>query len=186
MSRIDRIELRGYASVALILVAVILVAILAWPSAGWSRPAARACRVQPAVVKALLQNWANKLAQSSPGDPSPVVGTYENGAVLVPTCANGPYSGRDKITDYFKGFLAHQPTVVFDMAGAKIGGDCHIAFASGLYSFTLHHGGVAPLPVLPARYTYIFAHNIHGSWLIAQHHSSLEPEFRGRVPALGS
>ncbi len=182
MKCFDRIALRGSASVALILLAVILVAILAWPSAGWSRTAGRACRVQPAVVKALLQNWANKLAQSSPGDPSPVVGTYEHDAVLVPTCANGPYTGHDKIADYFKGFLAGQPTVVFDMAGAKIGGDCHIAFASGLYSFTLHHGGVAPLPVLPARYTYIFAHNIHGSWLIAQHHSSLEPESGAACP----
>jgi len=182
MKRFDRVALRGSTSVALILLAAILVAILAWPSAGWSKTAGRACRVQPGVVQALLENWADKLAQSSPGDPSPVVDTYQDGAVLVPTCANGPYTGRAEITVYFKGFLANKPTAVFDMAGAKIGGDCHIAFASGLYSFTLHNGAVAPLPVLPARYTYVFEHNVGGSWLIAQHHSSLEPESGAACP----
>ena len=154
MRRLKRSVLRQCAAAALILVAAV-----AWPSAGWSRPYARACNVNKVVIT-LLHNWANKLAQSTSSDPAPIVGTYGADAVLLPTCANGPLTGRDQIRSIFcQGFLKQQPVVAFD-AGMKIGGQCTHPFASGLYSFTLNGGTGAQLH---ARYTYIFAQTHPGA-----------------------
>ena len=172
MKRLNRCVLRQCAAAALI-----LIAAAAWPSAGWSRPYARACNVNKVVIT-LLHNWANKLAQSTSSDPAPIVGTYGADAVLLPTCANGPLTGRDQIKVYFEGFLKQQPVVAFN-ASMKIGGECTHPFASGLYTFTLNGGTGAQLH---ARYTYIFAQTHPGAWLIAQHHSSLEPESKSECP----
>jgi hypothetical protein len=90
---------------------------------------------------------------------------------LVPTCANGPDIGHDAIKTYFESFLANKPTVTF--GNPTIGGDCAIAFASGLYSFKLGDGRE-----LQARYTYVFQHG-----LIMQHHSSLQPQPPGAACA---
>jgi len=96
----------------------------------------------------------------------------------VPTCANGPLVGRAEIKGYFTEFLKKQPKAAFDLAGAKIGGDCAFAFASGLYTFTL-----SDKTTLPARFTYVFAHDkTGGSWLIAQHHSLLQPASGAACP----
>ena len=171
MTRFDRIVLRRCT-------AVILVAVAAWPSEGWSRTARRACDVKP-VVMALLVNWTKKLAESTSAKPEPVVGTYEKErAVLLPTCANGPLIGRNQIKGYFEGFLKDQPRGEIDTQSASISGDCEFAFASGLYTFKLN-GGTGPQ--LPARYTFIFQRTASG-WLIAQHHSSLEPVARTTGP----
>jgi hypothetical protein len=177
MKRFDRITLLpGYAGTV-----VILLALLAWPSEGWSRTARRACDVRP-VVMALLTNWTKKLAESTPQKPEPVVGTYEPGrAVLLPTCANGPLIGHGQIKGYFEGFLKNQPRGEIDTQAASISGDCEFGFASGLYTFKLN-GGTGP--ELLARYTFIF-HRTASGWLIAQHHSSLEPVPRSGAPAAG-
>ena len=164
MNRFDRIA-GGY-----LLAALILLAILAWPSQGWSRTAGRGCPLT-ADVDALLKNWGEMLKRSTPSDPSPIVGTYEpKNAVLLPTCANGPSVGEGQITDYFKIFLKDRPEVEFKRR--FIGGDCTIAFASGTYIFTLLKRGGQKLS---ARYTYVFEHR-NAQWLIVQHHSSLELE----------
>jgi hypothetical protein len=147
MKRFDRIVMRGFMSAA-----VILLAVLAWPSEGWSRTIRRACDVKP-IVNELLANWAQRLARSSStGDPKYVVETYEkDGAVLLPTCANGPLIGRVNITPYFADFIKDKPVVEIDGQDAKIGGVCGIAaFASGPYTFKLN-GGTGPQ--LRARYT---------------------------------
>lgn len=170
MKRFDRMGPRGYASAA-----VIVLAVLAWPSAGWSRTAGRNCDVE---VARQLQNWARQLKASSDAkNPADIVGTYARTAVLVPTCKNGPYTGSADITKYFADFIKHEPEVTLDAQDAKIGGDCKIAFASGLYTFKIKYPAVEELP---ARYTFIFQrHKASGPWPIAQHHSSLqmiEPE----------
>ena len=177
MKRIDSMTLlRGYAGTA-----VILLAVLAWPSEGWSRAARRACDVRP-IVRALLTNWTSKLAESTPQKPEPVVATYDPGrAVLLPTCANGPLIGQSQIKGYFEGFLKDQPRGTIDTQAANIGGDCDFGFASGLYTFKLNAGAG---PELRARYTYVF-HRTASGWLIAQHHSSLEPVPPSGAPVAG-
>ena len=153
-----------------------IIAAIAWPATGWSRTARHACDVYTVVPK-LLQNWATQLSRSSPSDPAPIVSTYADNGVLLPTCANGPLTGRAEIKGYFVGFLKPQPAATFDMATAKIGGDCTHPFASGLYTFKLNDG-----TQLQARYTYVFRRTGATAWLIAQHHSSLEPESTSACP----
>jgi len=166
MSRFDRIA-GGY-----LLAALILLAILAWPSQGWSRTAGRACKVNVEVNK-LLENWAKKLSQSTPGHPMLIVETYEpDKGVLLPTCSSKAAIGEEQITEYFKDFLGYEPTVAFTTR--YIGGDCTIAFASGTYTFTLANRNNEKLL---ARYTYVFEHK-NAEWLIAQHHSSLVPKLK--------
>jgi|GEM_PF-772211 len=160
--RFDHRVLRGYTA------AVILFAVLAWPSEGRSRTSIHACEVND--VHRLLDNWASALKQSwqPHGNPRLIVDKYATGAVLLPTCANGPAIGHAEIEDYFDHFLQNKP-VVETFGHPAIGGDCNVAFASGLYIFKLN-GGTNKEVRLPARYTYIFRRG-----LIMQHHSSLEP-----------
>jgi hypothetical protein len=150
--------------------ALALLAVAAWSSEGWSRTAGHACDVN-SWVNERLDNWKKQLARSTPKDPTPIVGTYDNRhAVLLPTCANGPLTNQSKpetITDYFKSFLKDTPVVEFDKP--IVGGVCGNAFASGLYSFKLNGGSG---PTLRARYTLVFQGR---PALIMQHHSSLEP-----------
>jgi hypothetical protein len=172
MKRFDRIVMRRYTTAA-----AIFLAVLAWPSEGWPRTTRRACDVTP-IVNNLLTRWAAALAQSSSkGDPNYVVETYEkDGAVLLPTCANGPLIGRVNITPYFTDFIKDKPVVEIDRQDAKIGGVCGIAaFASGLYTFKLN-GGAGPQ--LRARYTFVYQLGNADGGLITQHHSSLEPVAR--------
>jgi hypothetical protein len=165
MKRFDRTVLRRYASAA-----VILLAVLAWPSAGWSRTARHACDVDT-----LLDRWVTALRASSPTNPAPVVGTYAVNAVLLPTCENGPLTGGD-IKGYFVNFLGYTPSVAINTRA--ISGDCANGFASGLYTFKLKVNGADK--TLYARYTYIFRRG-----LITQHHSSLEPKPRPVAPGDG-
>ena len=103
MKCFDRIAVRRYTSAA-----VILLAVLAWPSDGWSRTTGRACNVTH-VVKVLLRNWADTLERSwKDNNPNLIVDKYQAGAVLLPTCANGPLIGRAQIKGYFRKFLERQ------------------------------------------------------------------------------
>ena len=166
MKCFDRIAVRRYTSAA-----VILLAVLAWPSDGWSRTTGRACNVTH-VVKVLLRNWADTLERSwKDNNPNLIVDKYQAGAVLLPTCANGPLIGRAQIKGYFENFLKDKP-VVAEIGEPTVGGSCNVPFGSGLYTFKLNGGAGAQLR---ARYTYIFQQTGPASWLVTQHHSSLEP-----------
>lgn len=173
MQRFDRIVPRGSATAALV-----LTAVMAWPSAGWSRTAGPACDVT-AVVNRLLKNWAGALEESwKPTiNPKPIVDQYAVRAVLLPTCANGPEIGREQITGYFQHFLEAEP-VVEAFEKPSVGGNCKTPFASGLYTFKLNGGAGERLR---ARYTFIFQRT-GDAWLITQHHSSLEPVARPGEP----
>jgi len=156
----------------MVLLGCAAIILLASPSEGWSRATKRQCVVTPERIKTLLKNWATKLNDSTATKPGPVLGTYADRAVLLPTCSNGPLTTRDQIASYFFAFLQDAPKVEIEPDKALIGGDCNYAFASGLYTFTTRDS-----QVLRARYTYVFRQNE-----IVQHHSSLEPQARGTVP----
>jgi hypothetical protein len=150
----------------------VVTILLALPSDGSARTARRHCVVNPESIRELLEKWAKALNASTADDPRPVVDTYADNAVLLPTCANGPLRTKKQITPYFHVFLEDRPKAKIDTDEALIGGDCNFAFASGLYDFTTKDN-----VVLRARYTYVF----HQSKIV-QHHSSLEPQGRGNVP----
>ncbi len=174
MKGLDRGVLRGCAATA-----VILLAVVAWPSEGWSRTRIQVCEV--GHVQQLLDNWAKKLAASSPKHPEPIVETYAPDmpgprAVLLPTCANGPSIGRVAIEEYFaEHFLPSSPVVQGGFVHPTIDGDCSVAYASGLYTFKLKVDNMTK--TVYARYTFVFRHG-----LITQHHSSLEPKPRQGEP----
>jgi hypothetical protein len=165
MKRFDRKVLRGYAASA-----VVLLAVLAWPSEGWSKTSKDAC------VIGRLNGWARALANSTPNNPTPIVNTYAReereplAAVLMPTCAKGTWIGHAAITKYFQEkFLKYEPRAEIKTNDAKIVGNCNLGSASGLYTFKLKVGNETK--TLQARYTFVFRDG-----KIAQHHSSLEPE----------
>jgi hypothetical protein len=157
---------------------ILAAAVAAWPSAGWSRTAKHSCNVNTLVPR-LLQNWADQLKESwSTNNPELIVRTYAENGVLLPTCDNGPLTGRAAIRGYFEEFLKLEPVATFNMATTRIGGDCPHPFASGLYTFNLGKDGT-----LQARYTYVFRQTSPSAWLIAQHHSSLQPKPTSTCPS---
>jgi hypothetical protein len=167
MKRFDR-KPGGYASAT-----VILLAVLAWPSEGWSKTTRRACNAN--FVKQLVQSWADELKRSwQQNNPDLVVGKYDgNAAALLPTCESGPLVGRTAIKGYFVKFLTYKPEVV-QLDTPAAGGDCTTPFGSGLYTFKLVKPGSGEVVQVAARYTYIF-HRAGSTYLIMQHHSSLVP-----------
>lgn len=183
MKRVDPIARRGC-----LFAAVLALAVLAAPSAGWSQVGPRCSPRDPAAfVKSLLQAWADALKDSNPSNPEPVVGKYDPRAILLPTCSKDPAIGTGPIRTYFAGtptahgFLDYQPKVT-KIGDPTAGGDCSaIVFGSGLYTFELNVKG--EVKTVPARYTYVFQRaNASRPWLITQHHSSLVPKTDAACP----
>ena len=155
--------------------ALAVLTVTACSSEAWSRTARHKCDVN-SWVNERLENWKQKLASSNPGNPGPIVGTYDRThGTLLPTCANGPLTGDIEITKYFKDFLDLRP-VVTEFKKTKVGGVCGNAFASGLYTFRLDGRQGA---TLQARFTYVFQGDVANA-PIMQHHSSLEPKTPGQ------
>src|SRR5580704_8476160 len=160
MKRFDRMGVRGYASAA-----VILLALTAWPSTGWSRELG-CVDVTETQVADLFVRWNEALRTL---DPDKVADNYARDATLLPTVENGPLVTREDIIAYFKIFLKKQPVGASDKRVIRTG--CNVAVDIGLYTFTYGTGD----PPTPARYTYIYE-SAGGRWLIAHHHSSKRPE----------
>ena len=160
MKRFDLMGVCGYASAA-----VILLALVAWPSAGWSRDL-RCVAVTKGDIEKLFDKW-NAALQT--GNADKVADTYAPDATLLPTVENGPLKTRGDIILYFRHFLEGKPVGAINERVIHIG--CNIAFDIGLYTFTYGTGE----PPTPARYTFIYEY--HGRrWLIAHHHSSKRPK----------
>jgi hypothetical protein len=178
MKRFDRAKLRGHAYAA-----VILLAVLAWPSEGWSQGPVPLCN--EATLKMLMTTevgkWAAALKQSWENglNPTPIVTKYAVGAILLPTCSPDPAIGVGPITKYFGVFLRYRPEVTH-IGESTPGGDCNtILFGSGLYTFRLN----SISRVLQARYTYVFQRNPpDDQWRVTQHHSSLVPKSAAACP----
>jgi uncharacterized protein (TIGR02246 family) len=162
VKRLDRMVVRRYASAA-----VTVLALLVWPSAGWSRELACADVTEGEIANLFLV-WNAALRSLK---PETVADTYAPYATLLPTVEDGPLVTRDEIVAYFKVFLKKQPVGAINERIIRIG--CNIAFDIGLYTFT--YGAPERPPDTPARYTFIYEYD-RGRWLIAHHHSSKRPE----------
>jgi hypothetical protein len=170
MKRFDRMVLRGCTSAA-----VILVAVLAWPTAGSSQPAK--CKPVPGVAGLVCQQieaWGKALQESwEKKNPDLVVDKYASNAILLPTCSGDAAIGRADIRKYFvEKFLPAEPRLT--SIGTPTAGQAGtVIFGSGEYEFMLKDKQGKDVTV-PARYTYIFRRT-GNAYLIVQHHSSLEP-----------
>jgi len=167
MRKSARIQFRAYAIAALALAVVLTLA-----SEGWSRarPPAGCQQMTEAVAKALFAEWNKALQQK----PETVVRTYTPNAVLLPTVQNGPLIGRAAIRGYFDHFLEQHPVGRIDTR-AIIPVGCNTGVVAGLYTFTVDDGTARVDK--PARYTFVYVYETAARrWLIAQHHSSAQPQ----------
>jgi uncharacterized protein (TIGR02246 family) len=162
MTRFDRMGVRGYASAT-----AILLALMAWPSAGWSKDVA-CVDVTENDIAALFARW-NAALQTL--NPDIVADNYAPYATLLPTVEDGPLVTREEIVAYFKIFLKKKPVGAINERIIRIG--CNIASDIGLYTFT--YGAPERPPDTPARYTFVYEFDGR-RWLIAHHHSSKRPE----------
>jgi uncharacterized protein (TIGR02246 family) len=123
--------------------------------------------VTEADVENLFVAWNNALQTEN---PDRVVALYATDAIPLPMGENGPYTDHAAIRRYFVDFLKKKPGGAIDRPhNIRIG--CNVAFDSGLYTFTY---GKKPNDPTPARYTYVYRY-VGGTWLIAHHHSSKQP-----------
>jgi uncharacterized protein (TIGR02246 family) len=148
--------------------ALILLALVAWPSAAWSR-APRCVHVTERQIADLFERWNDALKTGNAGK---VVALYTSDAVLLPTLKNGPLVGHPAISEYFEDdFLPKKPSgAINGKHNIRIG--CNMAVDAGLYTFTF---GKPDLPPAEARYTYVYKYDGR-RWLIVHHHSSVRPE----------
>jgi uncharacterized protein (TIGR02246 family) len=122
------------------------------------------------AIETLFEEW-NEALQS--GDPSRVTDLYAFNAVLVPTLSNRVRLGHAEIEDYFRDFLAKNPSGA-DVARSHIRVYGDTAINSGIYVFAFSPADKEPYSV---RGRFTFVHHWHGDrWLIVEHHSSLMPE----------
>lgn len=177
MNRFRESSRAAYASAV-----VILLALVAWPSAASSR-SLKCVPVTKAKIANLFVRWndALQVPQKDWDHPNPdaVVKLYAEDAILLPTVEIGPYTGHKQIADYFEHFLVNKPIGKIDKSEIRIG--CNMAFDAGLYTFTFTRCPQPPQPADPncpasvkARYTYVYKFDGR-KWLIAHHHSSVQP-----------
>ncbi|HLP91184.1 MAG TPA: SgcJ/EcaC family oxidoreductase [Nostocaceae cyanobacterium] len=125
-------------------------------------------KVTTSQIEALFDQWNQSLQT---GDPNKVADNYAKDAVLLPTVSNQVRNTREKIVDYFVGFLQNKPVGVINEKNVRI--YCDKAINSGIYTFTLTNNGQTQQ--VPARYTFVYR-KIGDKWLIVDHHSSKLPE----------
>jgi len=116
-------------------------------------------------VAALFDLWNTAL---SIGEPSAVSALYAAGSVLLPTLSNVPRVTREEKEDYFRMFLALQPSGAIEFRRIRI--DCDTAVDAGIYRFAFADGRQ-----VRARYTFVYGRE-GGRWRITSHHSSAMPE----------
>lgn len=116
-------------------------------------------------VAGLFDLWNAAL---STGEPSLVSALYANGGVLLPTLSNQPRVTREEKEDYFRMFLALQPSGTIEFRRIRI--DCDSAVDAGIYRFAFADGRQ-----VRARYTFVYGRE-GGRWRITSHHSSAMPE----------
>jgi len=107
------------------------------------------------------------------------------GAVGILGCSAGSVSnptgsvssgliGRAAIRGYFDHFLEQHPVGRIDTR-AIVPVGCNTGVVAGLYTFTVDDGTARVDK--PARYTFVYVYETAARrWLIAQHHSSAQPQ----------
>ncbi|MFA7323545.1 MAG: DUF4440 domain-containing protein [Candidatus Nanopelagicales bacterium] len=138
--------------------------VIAAPVQAASAPSA------PAITRA-YGTWVTTLQQSH-CDGRAVAALYTSPAILLATFKTY-VQGRVAITHYFDEFSCKDSLRVSTqrITSASKGS---MGYATGLYTFTYKNPD-GTNAVVPARFTFVFE-NRNGTWLIANHHSSQEPQ----------
>lgn len=116
-------------------------------------------------VVALFQEWNSRLQT---GQAEKVADLYTDQALLLPTLSGTARKDRAAHIDYFNRFLRDRPAGTLNET--HVYGGCDQASLAGLYTFTFAATGQQQA----ARFTFNYRY-VDGQWLIAHHHSSIQP-----------
>lgn len=116
-----------------------------------------------AELDALFTEWNDALLA---GDAAKVAELYRKDAVLLPTLSATVASTPEAITEYFIGLLEAKPDARMDESFKK--SYCNVAYNVGRWTINANGADVA------ARVTWVYGYE-NGEWLIAHHHSSVNP-----------
>ncbi|KAG2451699.1 hypothetical protein HYH02_003479 [Chlamydomonas schloesseri] len=130
---------------------------------------ARPCKPTDSQVLGLFAAWNAALKTL---DSQTVANMYAPTAVLLPTVSNQYRTTRDEIIDYFDHFLPKGPQGALDKYEIRHLADGVVQLL-GIYTFTMTLQGNAKVQ---ARFSYTYARQANGKWLIVEHHSSAMPE----------
>jgi uncharacterized protein (TIGR02246 family) len=148
-------------------------AVVVVPASASARSAVRtqACAViDDKAVEELFNTWNAALKDNT---SARIVALYANDATLLPTLSNGPYEKGHGLENYFDDFIKKEPVAMIEESTRTIKLGCNVAYDIGLYDFTFK----APDKPAKARYTFIYKYDARAKrWLIAHHHSSLQPQ----------
>ena len=120
-------------------------------------------------IESALINWLNVLAD---GDPVKITDLYLEDGVLLGTVAEDIKQGHTAIQEYFDMFVTKNPIGSVNSFILQNFGD--ICISDGTYTFELD-GEEGGRESVAARYTYVWK-KINNKWMIATHHSSINPE----------
>ena len=120
-------------------------------------------------IESALTNWLNVLAD---GDPVKITDLYLEDGVLLGTVAEDIKQGHTAIQEYFDMFVTKNPIGSVNSFILQNFGD--ICISDGTYTFELD-GEEGGRESVAARYTYVWK-KINNKWMIATHHSSINPE----------
>lgn len=125
----------------------------------------------PPTVARAYQHWISTL-ETSDCDGSDMAALYTKEGILLATFKTY-VQGRTDITKYFDDLSCKDTLTVSTQkfTSASVGA---MAYATGLYTFSYKNTDGSTTKV-PARFTFVFEKR-NGIWLIANHHSSKDPE----------
>jgi uncharacterized protein (TIGR02246 family) len=118
------------------------------------------------AIAALFERWNAALIS---GDPVAVVARYGERSVLLPTLSAVPRVAADEKLDYFRAFMARQPSA--EVTWRMIHAGAETCVDAGLMRFRFASDGTEVV----VRYTFVYA-RAGGDWRIIVHHSSFLPE----------
>ncbi|HEV2614910.1 MAG TPA: nuclear transport factor 2 family protein [Gammaproteobacteria bacterium] len=121
-------------------------------------------------VEVATQNWAAALSSNN---PQKIADMYASGALLYATFEN-QLDTPEGIEGYFAKLMKHKDLAVkFGKQNIRMFGET--ALNSGFYTFSYMLPSGKIEAKIPARYTFVFAHEADG-WKIVEHHSSVLPQ----------
>ena len=120
-------------------------------------------RASDSELDALFTSWNDALVS---GDASRVAALYRPDAILLPTLSVPIADTPEEITEYFVNLIKADPTARMEESFKY--SDCNLAYNVGRWVINANGQDVA------ARVTWVYRYE-DGKWLIANHHSSVNP-----------
>lgn len=139
------------------------ISVVSCSSDGTSASEDSCVRASDSELDALFTSWNDALVS---GDANRVAALYRPDAILLPTLSVPVADTPEEITEYFVNLIKADPTARM-VESHKYSG-CNLAYNVGRWVINANGQDVA------ARVTWVYRYE-DGKWLIANHHSSVDP-----------